>query len=138
MGQRREYPVDFNEGYTDPRRGVPRVHRHRVLQVHRHRPLTELEALMQERPYDGVAAFSREPLENTAALREALGEAIDNLPPEDRYIIEELFIAGNSLRKTGAILNIPKTTLARKRDRIRRHLMDTLVDHPDVRKWLRA
>ena len=129
MGQRREYPVDFNEGHADPRRGV--------LQIHKHRPLTELEALMQERPYDAVAAFSREPLENTAALREALGEAVDNLPPEDRYIIEELFIAGNSLRKTGAILNIPKTTLARKRDRIRRHLIDVLVDHPDVRKWLR-
>ena len=130
MGQRREYPQDFNEGYADPRRGV--------LQIHRHRPLTELEALMEERPFDGIVTIYRKPLESTAALREALGEAVDNLPPEDRYIIEELFIAGNSLRKTGAILNIPKTTLARKRDRIRRHLMDTLVDHPDVRKWLRA
>ena len=92
---------------------------------------------MEERPFDGIVTIYRKPLESTAALREALGEAVDNLPPEDRYIIEELFIAGNSLRKTGAMLNIPKTTLARKRDRIRRHLIDTLVDHPDVRKWLR-
>ena len=97
--------------------------------------LDELEMLMREAP---GTVNQDVPLTRTAALKDVLGEAIDALPPQERFIAEQLFIAGSSLRKTGAALGIPKTTLARRRDTIRRHLMAELVDKPSVRRWLRG
>ena len=100
------------------------------------RPLTTMELLMQEAPgWEGRTGLL--PIATTLELREVLGDAIDSLPPEDRYIIEQLMIQGNSLRKLGYVLGIPKTSLARRRDRIRRRLMDGLVDSPVGRNWLR-
>ena len=125
MSQRREYASDW-------------LLREGAVVLWHPRYDTELAALMEEAPgwqnrYIGQAALA-----DTMPLREALADAIENLEPEDQWIIERLLIEGTSLRKTGAVLNIPKTTLARRRDRIRRHLMDVLVDHPSVRQWLRA
>jgi DNA-directed RNA polymerase specialized sigma24 family protein len=124
MSKRKEYPYNplQPDGFN------------RAKSLGAHRPLDELEMLMQESP--GSSNHHPVPLTRTAALKDVLGETIDALPPEDRYIVEQLFIAGLSLRKTGAILGIPKTTLARRRDRIRRHLIAELVDKPSVRKWL--
>jgi len=100
------------------------------------RPLTTLELLMQEAPgWEGRTGLI--PIVTTLELREVLADAIDSLPPEDRYIAEQLMVQGNSLRKLGHVLGIPKTSLARRRDRIRRRLMDQLVDSPVVRNWLR-
>jgi len=75
-------------------------------------------------------------LEETALLREALGRAIDGLSPEDRWIVERLLIEGMSLRKTGAVLGIPKTTLARRRDYIKRRLALVLTDDPTISGWI--
>jgi len=73
----------------------------------------------------------------TMALKEAVGEAIDALEPEDRWIINALFVEELSLRTAGWILGIPKTSLARRRDYIRRQLMASLSESPDVVQWLR-
>lgn len=132
MSQRKEYPFDplkYNWEHKRSRLlGSKSV-------LFRHRPLDELEMLMREAP----GTVSQDvPLSRTAALKDVLGEAIDALPPQERFIAEQLFIAGSSLRKTGAALGIPKTTLARRRDTIRRHLMAELVDKPSVRRWLRG
>ena len=94
---------------------------------------TEMEALMRTPP----GGPEREPsLEETSSLREALGRAVDSLPPEDRWIVERLLIEGVSLRKTGAVLGIPKTTLARRRDHIKRRLALVLADDPALRGWI--
>jgi len=77
------------------------------------------------------------PLEETLLLKEALAEAFESLSPEDLWIAERLLIEGMSLRKAGAVLGIPKTTLARRRDKIRLRLVDALVDSPAVRGYLR-
>ena len=116
MSKRREYPYNplQPDGFN------------RARSLGAHRPLDELEMLMQESP--GSSNHHPVPLTRTAALKDVLGETIDALPPEDRYIVEQLFIAGLSLRKTGAILG--------RRDKIRRHLIAELVDKPSVRKWL--
>jgi DNA-directed RNA polymerase specialized sigma24 family protein len=98
------------------------------------RPLTHLQALMEEVP--GASTGIR-PIEETLLLKEALAEAFDQLTPEDRWIAERLLIEGLSLRKTGAVLGIPKTTLARRRDKICLRLVDVLVDSPAVREWMR-
>ena len=92
---------------------------------------------MQEAPgWEGRTGLI--PITVTLELREALADAIDSLPSEDRYITGQLLVQGNSLRKLGYVLGIPKTSLARRRDKIRRRLMDQLVETDVVRRWLRA
>lgn len=98
------------------------------------RPLTHIQALMEQAP--GVS-LKIVPLEETLLLKEALAEAFESLSPEDLWIAERLLIEGMSLRKAGAVLGIPKTTLARRRDKIRLRLVDALVDSPAVRGYLR-
>jgi len=98
------------------------------------RPLTFIEALMQLPPHQESVVPS---LMETMALKEAVGEAIDALEPEDRWIINALFVEELSLRTAGWILGIPKTSLARRRDYIRRQLMASLSESPDVVQWLR-
>jgi len=101
--------------------------------VGRSRPATDLEALMQLGPHQEADLLS---IEATAVLKEVIGEAIDGLPDEDRWILDRLFIEQLSLRGTGRILGVPKTTLARRRDRIRRQLMAELSESEAVRRWL--
>jgi DNA-directed RNA polymerase specialized sigma24 family protein len=132
MSQRKEYPFDPLKYNWEHKRSRLLGSKSVLFQ---HRPLDELEMLMREAP----GTVSQDvPLSRTAALKDVLGEAVDALPPQERFIAEQLFIAGSSLRKTGAALGIPKTTLARRRDTIRRHLMAELVDKPSVRRWLRG
>jgi len=126
MSKNAEYPFD-------PQRYAHKAHTQNTGPMTAVRPLTEIELLMRLPPH---ATSEVVPVARTAALKELLGRTIDDLDPEDRYIIEELLIAGRSLRKTGAVLGIPKTTLARRRDRIRRHLMTLLIDEPLLRDWL--
>lgn len=76
-------------------------------------------------------------LEATAIIKEIIGRAIDSLEAEDRFIVEALFIEGLSLRRIEAITGIPKTTVARRRDRIRRQLMADLSESPRIKEWLR-
>ena len=121
--QRREYPTDPSQWDMQ---GSNRL-------VGRSRPSTDLEALMQLGPHQEADLLS---IEATAVLKEVIGEAIDGLPDEDRWIFDRLFIEQLSLRGTGRILGIPKTTLARRRDRIRRQLMAELSESGAVRRWL--
>tara|TARA_Y100001951_G_C11255091_1_gene248876 strand:- start:386 stop:778 length:393 start_codon:yes stop_codon:yes gene_type:complete len=99
------------------------------------RASTDLELLMQEVP-GSIAAAPQASLESTHRLKEALADAIEALNEEDQWIINCLLIEGLSLRVTGRVLGIPKTSLARRRDRIKRQLMLSLVDSPDVRRHL--
>ena len=99
------------------------------------RASTDLELLMQEVP-GSVAGAPPASLESTHRLKEALADAIEALNEEDQWIINCLLIEGLSLRGTGRVLGIPKTSLARRRDRIIRQLMLSLVHSPDVRRHL--
>ena len=126
--KQKEWPTDLNHWWSNQRELNPR---HRVLFTHRATSL--MEALMQVPPSGTAHGPS---LEETANLREILVEAVEALEPEDRWIIERLLIEGLSLRKVGAVLGIPKTSLARRRDAIRRQLMVTLLEHPDIYRWV--
>ena len=95
--------------------------------------MTELEALLELAPGHQALVPS---LAETNALREAVADAVDALPEEDQWIFIVLHVAGLSLRFTGRILGIPKTTLARRRDTIRLRLLNALKDNPEVKKWL--
>lgn len=120
-------PTDF-DGWLARNQTSPKV---RVLFPQRDD--TEMEALLRTPPGGPDRGPS---LEETSLLREALGRAVESLPPEDRWIVERLLIEGTSLRKTGAVLGIPKTTLARRRDHIKQQLAFILVDDPALRGWI--
>jgi len=89
---------------------------------------------MQLAPHQKASTPS---LLETMALKEAVGAAIDKLGDEDRWIINALFVEQLSLRVAGSVLGIPKTSLARRRDYIRRQLMADLLESPGVVQWLR-
>ena len=128
MAQRREFP-------TDPTNWFIRINdNERERPLTGHRPLTETEALMQLAPHQQASTPS---LLETMALKEAVGAAIDKLGDEDRWIINALFVEQLSLRVAGGVLGIPKTSLARRRDYIRRQLMASLSESPGVVQWLR-
>ena len=124
MAQKREFPTDPEEWSHTPAGSYG---------LGTHRPLTEIEALLQLAPHQDSQVPA---LETTAALREAIADAIDTLPEDDEWIFNALSVAGQSLRFTGRVLGIPKTTLARRRDAIRRRLMAELTQHQFVRDWL--
>ena len=126
MATRREYPTDPDK----LRRHARTTH----LPLSNTRALTEIAALMELAPHQESSVPS---LMETIALKEAVGEAIDALEPEDRWIINALFVEHLSLRAVGRILGIPKTSLARRRDYIRRQLMANLSESPAVVQWLR-
>ena len=69
-------------------------------------------------------------------LRDVIADALDELDEEDRWILDMLVVARLSLRFVGGILGIPKTTLARRRDRILDELKETLVENPVVSQRL--
>ena len=98
-----------------------------------HRAMTEIEALM-ETPPSGAEPLAS--LETTAHIKELFADAIEELNPLERWIAERLLIEGLSLRKAGAVLGIPKTSLARRRDKIRRKLMIRLMQEPEFKEWL--
>ncbi len=98
------------------------------------RPTSNVESLMELAPFQDPILI---PLETTASIKELLGEVIDDLSAEDRWIFNALVVERLSLREAGRILGIPKTSLARRRDKIRRELMTKLIDSEHIRDWLK-
>jgi DNA-directed RNA polymerase specialized sigma24 family protein len=102
--------------------------------LYRERPMTNIEELMELAPFQDSWSPS---LEATADLKELIGQAIDDLTPEDKWIFNALIVERLSLRGAGRILGIPKTSLARRRDRIRRELMAKLIKSKPIEEWLK-
>jgi len=124
VAQKREFPTDpanwsTNASWGRSTTGV--------------RPLSDIEALMELAPYEEPTVQS---ILGTAVLKEAIGAAIDNLNDEDRWIFNALFVEQLSLRVAGRVVGIPKTSLARRRDYIRRRLIAELGESEAVRGWL--
>ena len=95
--------------------------------------MSDIEGLMELAPYEEPTVQS---ILGTAVLKEAIGAAIDNLNDEDRWIFNALFVEQLSLRVAGRVVGIPKTSLARRRDYIRRQLIAELGESEVVRGWL--
>ena len=130
MPNKREYPFD-------PKMLGRLRHLHSRQPQMAHRPLSNIEALMRMPPGDSRLDISTSltPIFGGLELKEVVGRAIDALPPEDRYIVEQLLVQGNSLRKLGFVLGIPKTSLARRRDKIRQRLVEELNGNPVIDFW---
>ncbi len=85
-----------------------------------------------------VAPFDepQESIQEQDELREILADALDSLTEEERWIFLMLTTVKLSLRFVGRVLGVPKTTLARRRDRIVRKLQDELADSVLVQRRL--
>ena len=59
-----------------------------------------------------------------------------HLDPREREIVEALVYEKLSLRVAGKKLNIPKTTLARRRDAIWNKIEIQLLEHPEIREYI--
>ena len=94
------------------------------------RAFSPLEALI-------ACAPSQEPEESVLeqlALRDVLADALDSLEEDDRWIFDMLIVVRLSLRFVGRVVGIPKTTLARRRDRIVNNIRQQLLINPVVRE----
>jgi len=124
VSQKREFPTDPADWSTNASWGRSTTGV---------RPLSDIEGLMELAPYQEPTVQS---ILGTAVLKEAIGAAIDNLNDEDRWIFNALFVEQLSLRVAGRVVGIPKTSLARRRDYIRRQLIAELGESEVVRGWL--
>lgn len=69
-------------------------------------------------------------------IREVVADAFDTLSDDDLWIYHMLCNVKMSLRFTGRVIGIPKTTLARRRDKIIADLEAKLMASPAVRNRL--
>jgi len=107
---------------------------------------TSIRPWAQRRPEDLYDALMRcppgvEPEESIAEqdeLREILADALDHLTAEEQWIFHMLTTVRLSLRFVGSILDVPKTTLARRRDRIIQKLQVALLESPVIHERIRS
>ena len=93
------------------------------------RAVSPLEALV-------VCEPGNEPEESVLeqlSLRDAVADALDELDEDDRWLFDMLLVVHLSLRFVGLVIGMPKTTVARRRDKIIAGLQQRLFDNPVVR-----
>ena len=95
-------------------------------------PVTVFEALVGTPPHEEA----QESLEERHQLRELVTQAVEDLPEDERWLIEVLYLARLSLRFVAQVTGIPKTSLARERDVILTKLRGRIRDHPLVKEKL--
>jgi len=119
---KREFPFDPLEGlrgssYTEIR-GAPD---------------TLLQALQQASPH----SEPRISKEERADLQAVVLDALEILEPWEYWLLNALLFERMSLRQVEYVLGMPKTTVARQRDRILEKLKRKLSIHPLVKEYLR-
>lgn len=116
-----EYPVDPVRFYSPIGSGM-----------HRSIPFfTPTESLMQTGSTSEMSTIEM------IALRELVNDAIDDILTElELWVFNALFVEQKSLRKLGNELSIPKTTVARIRDRSTEKLRKKLSSEPLIQEYL--
>lgn len=99
---------------------------------HSNTPDTLLQALQQASPHSEPRVSKQE----RADLQAVVLDAIETLEPWEHWLLNALLFERMSLREVEHVLGIPKTTVARKRDRILNKLKHELSVHPLVREYL--
>jgi RNA polymerase sigma factor (sigma-70 family) len=120
MPPRREYP------YQDVPEGIVYVGHGDT------RPDNPWEALVQAQPHHEVAVSRAELL----PLRDVISDAIDTLDEQQRWIFDSLFVRRLSLRQLGREIGMPKSTVARWRDRLLDELRQKLEHEPLIERYL--
>tara|TARA_R110000824_G_scaffold262069_3_gene450820 strand:- start:9512 stop:9922 length:411 start_codon:yes stop_codon:yes gene_type:complete len=93
-------------------------------------PSSFIEALMQTPPGE----TSADSLESRLWLHDVVLEALETLPEEDQWILQMLLVVQIPLRRLGTLMDIPKTSLARRRDAALEMVKERLLEHDDIRE----
>ena len=96
-------------------------------------PDTLIQALQQASPH----SEPRVSKQDRADLQEVVLDALETLEPWEHWLLNALLFERMSLRQVEHVLGMPKTTVARKRDRILGKLKHELSIHPSVQEYLR-
>lgn len=106
--------------------------------VYRNRsiPENEYQALMETMPHEEPKVSKKEIEEKNDKLIIAVQEAFFELTEEEQWLYQMFVEVGLSLRFLGLVINMPKTTLARRRDELSRKLKSLLLKQPEVREYL--
>jgi len=94
-------------------------------------PLTELAALQEAGPNEPERSQ-----EERAALQEIVLDSLSVLSEEEAWLLNALLFERLSLREVQRAIGIPKTTVARYRDKILAKLRVALADNPAIRDYL--
>ena len=95
---------------------------------------SEMEALMESLPHqDPLMSPTNAGKEWILRVCEAV---MYHLDPDEREIVELLAYEKLSLRAAGKKLNIPKTTLARRRDEVWKKIKKQLLSYPEIREYI--
>jgi hypothetical protein len=97
---------------------------------------TELGALMETRPFQEPHPDWETKDSELADLRTAVQEVFDCLSEDEEWLYNCLVEVGLSLRFLSRVLEIPKSTLARRRDSLAQKLREGLLGHAVVREYL--
>tara|TARA_B100000427_G_scaffold47673_1_gene35678 strand:- start:12876 stop:13433 length:558 start_codon:yes stop_codon:yes gene_type:complete len=97
---------------------------------------TEMEALMEARPFEEPATDWESKEKETKDLRTAVQEVFDSLTEDEEWLYNCLVVVGLSLRFLSRVLNIPKSTLARRRDSLAQKLREGFLEHEVIKEWL--
>lgn len=93
---------------------------------------TEIEILQEAEPH----AALEESQEERIQLQEAVLDAFDELDQDEIWLLNALLFERLSLRQIERLTQLPKTTVARKRDYILRKLKRALNKRQIVRDYL--
>ena len=97
---------------------------------------TELGALMETKPFEEPHPDWETKDKELKDLRTAVQEVFDSLSEDEEWLYNCLVEVGLSLRFLSRVLNIPKSTLARRRDSLAQKLREGLLKHEVVRDYL--
>ena len=98
--------------------------------LERNAPSSFIEALMQTPPGESSA----DSLENTLWLHDVVLETLETLPEEDQWILQMLLVVQIPLRRLATLMEIPKTSLARRRDDALEVVKERLLEHDAIRE----
>ena len=95
-------------------------------------PDTIIQALQQASPH----SEPRISKEERSALQEIVLDTLETLTQSETWLLNMLLFERMSLRQVERLVGIPKTTVARKRDKILRKLENQLRSHSLVSEYL--
>ena len=111
-----------------------RITRKEVL--YRPTPATEMQSIMEAGPFEDPRRSIQEREENLEDLILAVHETFIRLTEDEQWLYHMLVDVGLSLRFVAIILDIPKTTMARRRDELADKLRTSLLQEPAVQEYL--
>lgn len=104
--------------------------------LYRPTPETEMQSIMEAGPFEDPLRSIEEREENREDLILAVHETFIGLTEDEQWLYHMLVDVGLSLRFVAIILDIPKTTMARRRDELAEKLRTSLLREPAVQQYL--